>query len=279
MSAREQTAELLARLERHYIRPGEALPGGVFVPECGINGGGRGSRADALYVGFTSTSGRLLVGHEIKVSRADWRKELDQAGKADFWADTCHQWWIVAPGPEVVPVEEVPHQWGLMYPSARTTTRMQVVRAAKTWPDRSPSWDAVRSIVARLDTLRAGREYEVREKAVKAARAEAERLETERMLRGEREALTPEQQRRLNQLEWIEKLLGEPLNVGFDDAGVRPEHAAAVLRLVRAADEMHADPRYSASHLERAAVELLKGLAGWTDAMAALAEITVRNRP
>lgn len=79
-----RTEELLARLQRHYIKPGEQFPGGIFLPEVGWNGRS-GGRVDALYVGFTSTSGRRLVGHELKVSRSDWRHELDQPGKADGW--------------------------------------------------------------------------------------------------------------------------------------------------------------------------------------------------
>lgn len=90
-----RAADLLTRLQRHYIKPGEVLPGGVFVPEVGVNGGVQ-SRCDAIYVGFTSTSGRQLVGHELKVSRADWQHELDQAGKADFWHDNTHQWYVAA---------------------------------------------------------------------------------------------------------------------------------------------------------------------------------------
>jgi hypothetical protein len=37
--AAASTAELLARLQRHYIKPGQQLPGGVFLPEVGRNGG------------------------------------------------------------------------------------------------------------------------------------------------------------------------------------------------------------------------------------------------
>lgn len=276
MSDRKTTADLLARLQRHYIKPG-AYPGGVFVPECGINGGAQ-TRADALYVGFTSASGRILVGHELKASRADWRKELDSAGKADFWADNCHEWWIVAPGPEVVPKEEIPHGWGLMYPNARTTTRMDRIVRPVTHADRVPSWDAVRSILARLDTLREQRDHEVRDRAIKAAREESQRLERERKARTEHETLTPEQQRRLELLDRVETMLGEPLARGWgDDDGVSPQHAAAVLRLVRSASEIHDDPRYAAQPLERAADGLLKGLADWTDAMAALGELAGRR--
>ena len=50
--------ELLGRLRRHYIEPSRRLPGGIFVPEVGMNGGyGAGRRCDAIYVGFTTTSG------------------------------------------------------------------------------------------------------------------------------------------------------------------------------------------------------------------------------
>ena len=99
VSAREVTDDLMVRLRRHYIPPGP-LPGGVFIPECGWNGagldGGR-RRCDALYIGFTSKSGRRLIGHEVKATKADWRNEHDKVGKADEWADQCHEWWIVAP--------------------------------------------------------------------------------------------------------------------------------------------------------------------------------------
>lgn len=148
------TADLMARLQRHYIKPGQDMPGGIFVPEVGVNGSwGAAGRCDAIYVGFTSTSGRLLVGHEVKASRADWLHELDQPHKATQWADQCHEWWLVTV-PGVVRDGELPDGWGLMVPGT-SKTRMKVVTAARRHPDRQPSWDTVRSIMARQDTLRA----------------------------------------------------------------------------------------------------------------------------
>lgn len=163
VSDHDVTADLMARLERHYIEPGRPFPGGVFIPECGWNGGARLSRADALYVGFTSTSGRLLVGHEVKASRPDWLRELEQSGKADAWADECHEWWIVAPSVAVVSPVELPAGWGLMIPGT-SKKRMEVVKVA-TRHDRQPSWTAARSVMARLDTLRAVAIAEARLKA------------------------------------------------------------------------------------------------------------------
>ena len=148
-SDRTITADLMARLNRHYIKPGQPLPGGVFVPEVGENGGwGSGRRCDAIYVGFTSSSGRMLVGHEVKASRSDWLTELANPGKADAWADQCHEWWLITV-PGVVRDGELPAGWGLMVPGT-SKTRMRVLTPARRHADRQPSWDAIRSVVASL---------------------------------------------------------------------------------------------------------------------------------
>ncbi|ALM17638.1 hypothetical protein [Mycobacteroides abscessus] len=149
------TSELLALLRRHYIKPGLDLPGGVFVPEVGGNGSwGASARADAIYVGFTTSSGRILIGHELKISRADWLNELNKPGKADQWADQCHAWYLVVNDPTIVKTGELPAGWGLMSPGP-SRTRMDIHTSAAVKPDHTPSWDAVRSVMARIDTLRA----------------------------------------------------------------------------------------------------------------------------
>jgi hypothetical protein len=268
MSDRARTSDLLARLQRHHIKPGP-MPGGVFVPECGINGNVQ-TRADALYVGFTSTSGRILVGHEIKVSRADWRKELDTAGKADFWADNCHAWYVVAPSIEVVPPEELPHGWGLMVPNPRTTTRMDIKVKATVHPEREPSWQATRSILARLDTLRGSRELEVQRQADEKARAQADKRITERAER----SLTTDQRNRLEALDRLEQALGVKLSRwrGSGDA-VDPDHLAAALRLVLAADDLTPFDRWASTQLRQAADCFLAGLDEFETARTALAEL------
>lgn len=145
--------DMLDRLERHYLKAGAPLPGGMLIPEV-THGRQGGRRCDALFVGFTSASGRILVGHEIKVSRSDWLHELDQTGKADTWADECHAWYVVAPDESVVRPEEVPHGWGLLLATG-ARTRLTVKVKATVHADRQPSWTATRSILSRVDTLRA----------------------------------------------------------------------------------------------------------------------------
>jgi len=177
--ARTITTDVLGRLRRHYLPP-QPMPGGVFVTEVGENGAwGAGRRCDALYVGFTSSSGRLLIGHEIKATRADWLHELARSYKADTWADQCHEWWLVTV-PGVVADGELPEGWGLMVPG-RSRTRMTVVHRARRHPDRTPSWGAVRSIMARLDTLQRQEIQTIQVGALTQARNEAQKTLEDRV--------------------------------------------------------------------------------------------------
>lgn len=154
MSRRDDAQEIMARLQRHYIKPGEEFPGGVFLPETAIDDHGVTRRADALYIGFTSASGRRLIGHEVKVHRSDWLAELAQPEKSEAWVRECHAWYIVAPSTDVVPVEELPEGWGLMVPG-RSKTRMDIKVKAALHAERTPSWKAMHAITVRQDTLRA----------------------------------------------------------------------------------------------------------------------------
>lgn len=182
MTGRELTADLLTRLERHYIKRGADLPGGVFLPEVTYGGAG-GQRADALYVGFTSTSGRILIGHELKVTRADWRRELEKSGKADAWADECHAWYVVAPSTDVVRAEELPNGWGLLVINPRTTTRLDVAVKATMHLDRTPSWTATRSLLSRADMLRARAIWDAEQRARAKACADVEEQVSARVAR------------------------------------------------------------------------------------------------
>lgn len=85
---------------------------------------GYGSRrCDALAMGLWESKGLHLHGHEIKVSRSDWRKELDDVTKAEPIEKFCHFWWIVAPK-GIVKKDELPEQWGLMECSNGTALRV-----------------------------------------------------------------------------------------------------------------------------------------------------------
>lgn len=274
MSDRDKTAAIMERLRRHYINPADDFPGGIFLEEVGRNGQ-HGRRVDALYVGFTSASGRQLIGHEVKVSRADWRNELAKVGKADTWADDCHAWYVVAPE-GVVPVDELPDGWGLLDDGGRTKTRLRTVVKAKTHPRRTPSWDTVRSILARYDTLRARAIEDHRQQAYVAATQRAE----ENARRGGRgDPITYQQQQRLQLLDQLEDALGwKVADYAWGDqaestVGVR--ELAAAIELVRAADRAP-----SVRSIEASLEQLQRATEALTGVRAGLRELdAARARP
>ncbi|MBD8019360.1 hypothetical protein [Brevibacterium gallinarum] len=225
-------------LRRHYIPESSKpyiRPGGVFAAEVGMNGswGGPGSRrCDALYAGFTSASGRILIGHEVKISRSDWRAELAQTDKADAWADACHAWYIVAPSTDVVPVEELPEGWGLMLPPARKNgKRMTIkVKAHVKSDEHAPAWWAVRSLMARLDTLAY---EELIERVDRITDAQRKRLEEHYRRDTEHDRLTYQERNRLAALAELEELLGCELT-GYDyNRGVSARTARETLERIK----------------------------------------------
>lgn len=230
------TGALMQALRDHYIPPSRAgQPGGVLATEVAVNGAyGAGRRCDALWAGFTSSSGRILIGHELKVSRSDWRAELDKANKADTWADACHAWYIVAPSTAIVPPEEIPAGWGLMIPpTSSRARRMRVIVKAQVKANHEPPWWAVRSLMARLDTLaQQERQHEVQALAdQEVARARKKWEQQARMS----PKLTPEQRWRLETLEDLERALGLTIDryASWRDTNrVSPDQLKSALELV-----------------------------------------------
>lgn len=245
------TKELRERLQRHYIKPGAPLPGGIFLPEVGWNGG-VGGGCDAIYVGFTSTSGRVLVGHELKISRADWLTELNKPGKADKWADECHQWYLVVSDPAIVHEGELPHGWGLMSPSS-SKTRMTVHTKAESKIGHTPSWPAVRSIMARQDTLRAQTIADIRHTADIDARATVgKQIEAEVERRMQRSPDTDEIRRRLKLLE---EALGEAPDYGDNHWGaLKLEEITKIAEAAKAYGSLNAAVRRLSSNYELASL-------------------------
>lgn len=71
--------------------------------------------------------GLQLHGHEVKVSRSDWLRELTDPHKADAIRRYCDRWWLVVPDKTIVR-DDLPDGWGLL--AFDSTDRLRVVRRA-----------------------------------------------------------------------------------------------------------------------------------------------------
>lgn len=110
------THELNERLHAHFIAPADRLnrsgAGAVYLTEVTAPGTS-GRRADAVHVGLWHSrgAGRIDVC-ELKVSRSDFRRELEQPAKAEAWWPYSTTFCIVSPGVHITPPDELPTGWG-----------------------------------------------------------------------------------------------------------------------------------------------------------------------
>jgi hypothetical protein len=70
--------------------------------------------ADYVAMDLWPSKGLALHGHEIKVSRSDWLRELKEPEKAAEFIPWMNHWWLVASDPRIVRDGELPDGWGLM---------------------------------------------------------------------------------------------------------------------------------------------------------------------
>tara|TARA_R110002167_G_scaffold42512_4_gene129109 strand:- start:389 stop:1165 length:777 start_codon:yes stop_codon:yes gene_type:complete len=107
-----------------------------------------GRRADAVCMNLWPSKGLAIHGFEIKVSRADFMKEMMDITKAEAVGQYCDFWWLAVPS-GLVDVTEIPDAWGLMVLHANG------LKIKKQAPKRTPK-DPTRGFMASL--LRSGRD-------------------------------------------------------------------------------------------------------------------------
>lgn len=70
-------------------------------------------RIDLWAQGVWPSKGHLGVAVEVKVSRSDFRRELDDPTKRAPWENLASECWFAAPA-GVIPLQEIPEGWGLI---------------------------------------------------------------------------------------------------------------------------------------------------------------------
>lgn len=167
-------------LREKYSPPAWAFLTGV--PDA--TGFSKSRTADAIAMSLWPSKGLHLYGFEIKVSRSDWLKEIQDPSKAETFARYCHVWQIVAPK-GIVKVEELPPEWGLLEITDRGNLRAKKA-VAPTEPRAPLSVEFVAALlrsVSKLDELQIARE---RQQGRQAAIAEAKELAESELKRQKR---------------------------------------------------------------------------------------------
>ena len=115
-------ADLMKALRTRYSPPEYEL-----AEEVGdATGFGTRRHLDAVACGMWPSKGYHLLGFELKVSRADFLRELDQPEKRAAFESMLHEFWFVLPS-KLVQKHEIPEGCGLM--ELRGDRLVRVVRA------------------------------------------------------------------------------------------------------------------------------------------------------
>ncbi len=103
---------------------------------------------DCVCMSLWPSRGLTLHGLEIKVSRADWRRELKEPAKAEELARYLDLFSIVAPA-GVVPVDELPPAWGLIELKGERLVTAKAAKPTEAEPVNRPFLAAMMRAAAR----------------------------------------------------------------------------------------------------------------------------------
>ena len=161
----DATRLLLDRLRARYLKDGQGVEW-TFVTEVSS---AQGSRCDALALGMWPSHGHAIHGFELKVTRADWLRELRAMSKADPFTAVVDYWWLVVSDPRIV-VGDLPIGWGLMVPHGKgLKIATQAVRREPRPMDRAMYASLTRAVGREYEQFYRER-YEEREEAAARAR-------------------------------------------------------------------------------------------------------------
>lgn len=90
------------------------------------------------YPGYPYGSSLAFHGHEVKVSRSDWLRELADPSKAETFKRFMHHWWLVVSDASIVRDGELPEGWGLIVLGKNGLLRAKV-KAPRLEPESMPS--------------------------------------------------------------------------------------------------------------------------------------------
>lgn len=108
MSDRIKTGQIRAALRRHFAHPQR----GIVFEVAQATGFNARRHIDAIGMDLWPSHGLGIYAIEIKVSRSDWRRELQQPEKAEELARFA-DYFVVAAPKGVIPQSELPAAWGL----------------------------------------------------------------------------------------------------------------------------------------------------------------------
>lgn len=112
--ADEPTPHQQVHIILNVLKRRHPLPEWIFIPELSTTTGGPKRIIDAYAMNCWRMNGYLRIAYEIKLTRADFKKEIEQPTKREPAMRLSNQFYFVCP-PDVIWPGEVPVNCGLIY--------------------------------------------------------------------------------------------------------------------------------------------------------------------
>lgn len=126
-----QALRLRYPLEKGWLVMTEATPP--------VQRGKTARRFDVVVISLWKSMGLHVHGYEIKVSRSDWLRELENPEKANMLRQYCTAFWAVAPR-GLIAQTEMPVGWGLLE-GTRNAKGVQLRKAIQAQQTIAEGWD------------------------------------------------------------------------------------------------------------------------------------------
>jgi hypothetical protein len=174
-ASRATEAEMLVLLRQRYTEKagnGDAWAFMTHVRDAAAFNARR--TADAIAMSLWPSRGLELIGHEIKVSRSDWVRELKQPEKAEAFCELVDRWYVVVSDAEIVKPGELPETWGLIVKQGSRLVCKKEAPALRDLTTKPPISRSFLVCLLRAAGLKASAEPEAIIEAREAGRAEAQ---------------------------------------------------------------------------------------------------------
>lgn len=125
-------ADIIERLRNRYDPPRWA----GFSELRDATGFGASRSIDWFAINTYPSKGECYVAVEVKVSRGDFARELDNPNKRQLWESYCTETWFASPAGMIRP-EEIPEGWGLLEAigGGRIRAKVRAPQRASSKPD------------------------------------------------------------------------------------------------------------------------------------------------
>lgn len=245
-----KTDDLKQLMKSYFIPPEWALFFEVYAST-----GGAGPRTDAVAVNTYPSRGLLIHGFEMKVSRADWLRELKDAGKAEGMFGYVDHWWLVLGDRSIVKPGELPEPWGLMAP--RSNGMLAIVTRAQKLKPKPMDRGLIASLARRANEMAT---ESIEDRVYEAIKGFAEERDAARLERDELRGLDP--QHLAKQVAAFEQASGIKIADGWNQGDRIGKIVKAVLAHGQLADQRHG-VKFAINQIE----SILKNLKQFRDSL------------